>query len=88
HYDYCSFGGKVVENYLTRNQIKTNEFFEVEVLSAHNNADLLIQQALKYKPNAVVIGNEQLYTQVFEALNPYDIKVFTGEKSLEDIVEF
>ncbi|MEG2336255.1 MAG: 1-deoxy-D-xylulose-5-phosphate reductoisomerase [Bacteroidales bacterium] len=65
-----------------------NEFFEVEVLSAHNNADLLIQQALKYKPNAVVIGNEQLYTQVFEALNPYDIKVFTGEKSLEDIVEF
>lgn len=63
-------------------------YFEVEVLSAQNNADLLIQQALKYRPNAVVIGNDKLYTQVFEALNPQDIKVFAGEKSLEDIVEF
>ena len=41
-----------------------NHLFEVEVLTAQNNADLLIQQALQYKPNAVVIGNENLYPQV------------------------
>lgn len=61
--------------------------FEVEVLTAQNNCDLLIEQALKYKPNVVVIGNEDHYQKVFGALNPSDIKVYAGEKALASVVE-
>jgi 1-deoxy-D-xylulose-5-phosphate reductoisomerase len=61
--------------------------FETEVLVAHSNADLLIQQALEYNPNAVVIGNESKYLQVKEALISHDIKVFAGAKAIEQIVE-
>lgn len=63
------------------------EKFEVEVLTAQNNADLLIEQAKKFKPNAVVIGNEELYLKVKEVLVPLDIKVFAGESSLLSVVE-
>lgn len=63
------------------------ERFQVEVLTAQNNASLLIRQAQEYKPNAVVIGNEDHYEQVKEALEPLFIKVFCGESSLEEIVE-
>jgi len=63
------------------------EKFELEVLTALKNADLLIQQALKYKPNSVVIGQVDLYNQVFDALDPYDIKVFAGKESIRQIVE-
>lgn len=63
------------------------ESFEVEVLTAQNSANLLIEQALKYKPNTVVIGNEDLYQQVFDALDPHDIKVFAGENALASVVE-
>lgn len=63
------------------------ELFQVEVLTAMNNADLLIQQALKYNPNAVVIANDAKYAEVFNALSNTDIKVFSGESSLIDIVE-
>ena len=61
--------------------------FELEVLSALKNTDLLIKQAIKYKPNAVVIGKDDLYTSVSEQLEPYDIKVYAGEKSIWQIVE-
>jgi 1-deoxy-D-xylulose-5-phosphate reductoisomerase len=61
--------------------------FEVEVLTAQNNADLLIQQALDFKPNSVVIANESLYYKVKDALLPADIKVYAGEKALNQIVE-
>ena len=61
--------------------------FEVEVLTAQNNAELLIQQAKEFKPNAVVIVNEDFYPQVKDALVPLDIKVFAGEKSLASIVQ-
>ena len=61
--------------------------FELEVLTANNNAQLLIQQAQLFKPNVVVIGNEALYEQVFAALNPHDIKVYAGEKALCSVVE-
>ena len=64
------------------------DIFSVEVLTAQNNAGLLIKQALEFKPNAVVIGNESLFEKVREALDPHLIKVFCGEKSLEEIVEF
>lgn len=61
--------------------------FQVEVLTAQNNAALLIQQARKFKPNAVVIANEAFYPQVLDALNPLDIKVYTGQKALASIVQ-
>lgn len=61
--------------------------FRVEVLTANNNADLLIRQALEFNPNAVVIANAAKYAQVNEALAPADIKVFAGSDSLCDIVE-
>lgn len=61
--------------------------FEVEVLTAHNNADLLIQQALEFVPNAVVIGNEAKYLLVKEALEPKGIKVYTGDRALAQVVE-
>ncbi len=60
---------------------------DVEVLTAHSNAPLLIRQALDFMPNAVVISNESLYQRVFEALDPYDIKVYAGSASIEQIVE-
>lgn len=63
------------------------EKFEVEVLTAQNNADLLIEQAKKFKPNAVVIVNEDHYPLVKEALVPLDIKVFAGESALASVVQ-
>lgn len=61
--------------------------FQVEVLSARSNADLLIEQALKFAPNAVVIGNEELYAKVDEALSKADIKVYAGADALSQVVE-
>ena len=61
--------------------------FEVEVLTANNNAELLIEQAKAFKPNCVVIVNEDRYKQVQAALDPLDIKVYAGEKALASVVE-
>ena len=58
------------------------DLFELEILTAHSNADLLIQQAKKHKPNIVIISDESKYLQVNEALSSEHIKVFAGEKSL------
>lgn len=66
--------------------IAQSEHFEVELLAAHNNAELLIKQAIAVQPNAVVIGNEQKYLEVKEALLPHDIKVFAGAEALEQAV--
>lgn len=63
------------------------DLFQIEVLTAMDNATLLIQQALYYQPNAVVIVNESKYEEVSSALSKTDIKVFSGESSLIDIVE-
>ncbi|MCH6201469.1 1-deoxy-D-xylulose-5-phosphate reductoisomerase [Aquiflexum sp. LQ15W] len=62
------------------------EKFQVEVLTAQNNADLLINQAVEFQPNCVVIANEGLYEKVRDALLPLGIKVFAGEKALADVV--
>ena len=64
-----------------------SDLFEVEVLTAQNNAQLLISQAEKFRPNCVVIANDDLYDQVFSALDPLDIKVYSGEKSLSSVVQ-
>ena len=64
-----------------------SEHFEVEVLTANGNADLLIEQAKKFKPNAVVITDESKYKQVKDALFEDDVKVFAGAHSLSQVVE-
>ena len=61
--------------------------FEVEVLTANSNSSLLIKQAKKFNPNIVVIGDEDKYPEVSSALCNLGIKVFAGEKSLEEVVE-
>jgi 1-deoxy-D-xylulose-5-phosphate reductoisomerase len=63
------------------------EHFVVEVLTAQRQADLLIRQALQFKPNAVVIGDESKYTQVKDALWDAGIKVYAGAEALAQIVE-
>lgn len=68
------------------NVIEANpDKFSVEVLTANGNEPLLIEQALKYDPNIVVIANEQKYEVVKRALANTDIKVFAGEEALEDV---
>ena len=64
-----------------------SNLFEVEVLTANNNSALLIEQAKKYKPNTVVITNEDKYKEVNDALFDLGIKVFAGQQSLEEVVE-
>ncbi len=59
--------------------------FTVEVLTAYHNDEALVQQALKYNPNIVVIGDEKKYQPVKDALSSTTIKVFAGEKALEDV---
>lgn len=61
--------------------------FEVYALTANNNADLLISQARKFKPEVVVIANESLYLQVKEALHDLPIKVFAGSQAIAQVVE-
>lgn len=66
---------------------KHPDIFEVEVLTANNNAELLIEQARKFLPNHVVIVNKAKYQQVVEALQGYPVKVFAGSESLNQIVQ-
>ena len=63
------------------------DYFEVEVLTAFNNAELLIQQAINHRPNAVVIGNGKKYDLVNEALSHRNIKVYAGTQALDNVVE-
>ena len=69
--------------------IRTNaDLFETEILTAQTNADLLIKQALEFKPNVVVIGDESLYQKVKDALASTDTKVFAGEAALVEAADF
>jgi 1-deoxy-D-xylulose-5-phosphate reductoisomerase len=61
---------------------------QVEILTAQSNDELLIKQALEFLPNAVVIGDEKKYENVKNALASTDVKVFTGEESLEEVASF
>jgi 1-deoxy-D-xylulose-5-phosphate reductoisomerase len=63
------------------------EYFDLQVLTANNNVTLLIEQAKKFKPNSVVIINENLYQEVKDALWQEDIKVFCGEEAMSQSVE-
>ena len=64
------------------------ELFGVEVLTANENADLLIEQSMIHRPNAVVIRNENLYGKVKKALGHIPVKIFCGEEALEQVTEF
>ncbi len=59
--------------------------FSVEVLTAQTNDELLVEQAMKFNPNVVVIGDEKKYNKVKEALAGTDVKVFAGEAALEEV---
>lgn len=61
--------------------------FEVEALTANNNTSLLIEQAKQFMPNVVVIGNEEKYHQVKEALFDLPIKVYAGNSAIEQVVQ-
>ena len=61
--------------------------FEVEVLTAASNAELLIEQSLRLLPNTVVIENKALYKKVSEALWKEDIHVYTGAAAVCQVLE-
>ena len=63
------------------------DIFSVEVLTAQNSADLLIEQAVKFKPKVVVIGNEALQDKVGSALSSLPIQVYSGDAALLSVVE-
>ena len=63
------------------------DYFDLQVLTAGRNADLLIEQALKFQPNAVVITDESQYQKVKDALWPEDIHIYAGQEALCQVVE-
>ena len=65
-----------------------SHLFEVEILTAQTNDELLITQALEFRPNAVVIGDESKYQKLKGALSSTDIKVFAGEDALVEVADF
>lgn len=64
------------------------DYFDLQVITANNNADLLIKQAKKYRPNTVVIVNEDHFDKVKDALWEDDIHVFAGKDALCQVVEY
>jgi len=61
--------------------------FEVEVLTANNNTSLLIEQAKQFLPNVVVIANDEKYSEVKDALSGLPVKVFAGNRAIEQVVQ-
>ncbi len=64
------------------------DLFKVEVLTALNNVDLLIEQSIRHTPNVVVIGNENHYEGVKSALANYPIKVYCGTDAIAQVCGF
>ncbi|MGQ7868992.1 1-deoxy-D-xylulose-5-phosphate reductoisomerase [Sunxiuqinia sp. sy24] len=63
------------------------DHFEVEVLTANNNIELLVQQAKQFQPNMVVVANQCRYNTLVEALKNEPIKIFAGKEALEQVVQ-
>jgi 1-deoxy-D-xylulose-5-phosphate reductoisomerase len=61
--------------------------FKVEVLTAGNNIRLLAQQARKFLPDSVVIGNSLHYHQLKDALKDIPVKVYAGDEAIEQVVK-
>ncbi|MGB3973813.1 MAG: 1-deoxy-D-xylulose-5-phosphate reductoisomerase, partial [Peptococcia bacterium] len=75
--------GKQTLDVISRN----SDLFEVDLLTANNNSTLLIEQAIRFKPNNVVICNPSKYGEVKSALAPHYIKVVQGMESICDLVQ-
>jgi len=65
-----------------------NHLFEVEILTAQTNDELLITQAMEFRPNAVVIGDDTKYQKLKDALSSTGVKVFAGEEALVEVADF
>ncbi len=63
------------------------DYFDLQVITAHKNVDLLIEQALKFRPNSVVISDENQYKKLKDALWNEEIHVYCGEDALCQVVE-
>nr|WP_321453497.1 1-deoxy-D-xylulose-5-phosphate reductoisomerase [uncultured Carboxylicivirga sp.] len=63
------------------------DHFSVEVLTANNSAELLIEQAIKFQPNTIVIANKEKYKQVSDALADQDIKIYAGAEAITQVVQ-
>ncbi|NOQ26939.1 MAG: 1-deoxy-D-xylulose-5-phosphate reductoisomerase [Bacteroidales bacterium] len=63
------------------------DHFEVEVLTAYNNIELLSKQAKEFKPNSVVIANESKYDELVQSLGDLPVKIYAGNDAISQIVE-
>ena len=63
------------------------ELFEVEVLTAGSNAELLLKQAIEFRPNAVVIGDPSKTPELKKTLFDLGVKVYSGPEALEQVVQ-
>lgn len=66
---------------------KNPDLFNLEVITGGSNASLLIRQAIKHRPNHVVIADERKYQDVSDALSGYPIKVYAGREALSEVVQ-
>ncbi len=66
---------------------KNPDHFEVEVLTAYNNVELLAKQAIEFEPNTVVIANESKYDELVQSLKDFPIKIYAGDEAISQIVE-
>lgn len=64
-----------------------SEYFDLQVITANSNADLLIAQAIEFQPNTVVIADESQYQKVKDALWDHDMHVYAGSRALEQVVD-
>ena len=66
---------------------KNPDHFEVEVLTAYNNVELLANQAKEFKPNTVVIAYESKYEELVKLLENLPIKIYAGNEAISQVVE-
>ena len=63
------------------------KLFQIELLTCHKNATLIVAQAKKFNPNVVIVTDESIYKEVFNALDPLHIKVYAGMAAVNDAVQ-
>jgi 1-deoxy-D-xylulose-5-phosphate reductoisomerase len=63
------------------------DLFSIELLTANNNGDLLIEQSIRYLPKQVVIGDPAQYIKVKTALQNYSIVVYAGNEVISELVQ-
>jgi len=63
------------------------DYFEVEVLTAYNNTELLAEQTKRFNPNTVVVANESKYDELVGLLEGLPVKIYAGNEAIAQIVE-